>query len=70
MTKQGEPEIKGPAGEDFTKVTFCPDLKRFNMKELEDDIISLMARRALDVAGTLSGVSVILNEKKLKVGEA
>uniref|UniRef100_A0A915DLI9 DNA topoisomerase 2 n=1 Tax=Ditylenchus dipsaci TaxID=166011 RepID=A0A915DLI9_9BILA len=40
------------AKDDFTKITFQPDLKRFGMQELEDDIISLMCRRAFDIAGT------------------
>uniref|UniRef100_A0A915CWD3 DNA topoisomerase 2 n=1 Tax=Ditylenchus dipsaci TaxID=166011 RepID=A0A915CWD3_9BILA len=31
------------------------------MKELDDDIISLMCRRAFDVAGTSRGVQVVLN---------
>jgi len=37
------------------------------MTELEDDTIALMSRRALDVAGTISGVVVYLNGKKLSV---
>jgi len=52
-------------GDDFTKVTFRPDLKRFNMKELEDDIIGLMSRRAFDVAGSCKGVKVFLNGKQI-----
>lgn len=67
MTKEAEPEITHSTGEDFTRVTFEPDLKRFNMTELEDDTIALMSRRALDVAGTISGVKVYLNGKKLPV---
>lgn len=67
MTKQGEPIIEKATGEDFTKVTFQPDLKRFNMQELEDDIIALMCRRAFDVAGSSRGVKVFLNSKQIPV---
>ncbi|KAI6171976.1 DNA topoisomerase 2 [Aphelenchoides besseyi] len=50
---------------DFTKVTFVPDLQRFKMTELDDDIIALMSRRAFDVAGSVKGIKVYLNGKKL-----
>ncbi|KAI6238589.1 DNA topoisomerase 2 [Aphelenchoides fujianensis] len=67
MKKDAEAEVvAAPSGEeDFTKVTFTPDLKRFKMKELDADIIGLMSRRAYDVAGTVPGVKVFLNNKKL-----
>lgn len=67
MTKQGEPIIEKATGEDFTRVTFKPDLKRFGMQELDDDIISLMCRRAFDVAGTTRGVKVFLNDIQIPV---
>ncbi len=38
-------------GEEWTKITFSPDLAKFGMVELEDDIIALMTRRAYDIAG-------------------
>ena len=68
MTKEGEPEIEPiSSGEDFTKVTFSPDLKRFKMKELDDDIIALMSRRAYDIAGAVKDVKVFLNDHLLPV---
>lgn len=39
------------------------------MKELDDDIIGLMSRRAFDVAGSSRGVKVYLNGKVLPVGD-
>ncbi|KAI1727367.1 DNA gyrase/topoisomerase IV, subunit A domain-containing protein [Ditylenchus destructor] len=65
MTREGEPIIEKCSGDDFTKVTFQPDLKRFGMTELDDDIIGLMCRRAFDVAGTSKGVKVFLNGKQI-----
>lgn len=32
-------------GEDFTKITFRPDFKRFKMANLEDDTIQLFKKR-------------------------
>ncbi|KAI1728634.1 DNA gyrase/topoisomerase IV, subunit A domain-containing protein [Ditylenchus destructor] len=65
MTREGEPIVEKCNGDDFTKVTFQPDLKRFGMNELDDDIIGLMCRRAFDVAGTSKGVKVFLNGKQI-----
>uniref|UniRef100_A0AC35UG86 DNA topoisomerase 2 n=1 Tax=Rhabditophanes sp. KR3021 TaxID=114890 RepID=A0AC35UG86_9BILA len=67
MTKESEPIIKKATEPDFTRVTFTPDLKKFRMDHLDDDICGLMARRAYDIAGTTKGVKVYLNGKKLDV---
>ena len=38
--------------EDYTAVTFKPDLSRFGMQTLkDDDILSVMSMRVYDVAG-------------------
>lgn len=39
--------------EKWTKVTFKPDLKMFNMKRFKDDIVALMKKRVVDMAGFL-----------------
>lgn len=67
MTRDKEPEIKKSTGEDFTKITFSPDLTKFKMEELDDDICHLMARRAYDVAGSTKGVTVFLNGERIPV---
>lgn len=67
MAKTSEPKIEACGKEDFTKVTFWPDLKKFKMEKLEDDIVSLMRRRAYDVAASTRGVSVFLNGNKLPI---
>lgn len=43
------------AGEDFTKITFYPNLARFKMDELDD------------VAGLFSEINVFLNGRQLPV---
>lgn len=65
MSDASEPIITSGSSSEFTKVTFQPDLKRFGMSELTDDTIAIMMRRAYDICGTLSGVSVYLNGEKL-----
>lgn len=67
MTKASEPKIKEFFGDDYTKVTFSPDLEKFKMEKLDDDIIGLMSRRAYDIAASTRGVAVFLNGSKLPV---
>lgn len=67
MTKASEPKVKDFFGEDYTKVTFQPDLKKFKMDKLDDDIVALMSRRAYDIAASSRGVKVFLNGQRLPV---
>ncbi|KAG7251676.1 hypothetical protein CRUP_007969 [Coryphaenoides rupestris] len=67
MTKTTDPRIKHFDGDDFTSVTFQPDLSKFNMQKLDKDIVALLTRRAYDIAGSCRGVKVMLNGKKLLV---
>nr|XP_026488839.1 DNA topoisomerase 2 [Vanessa tameamea] len=70
MTKASEPKIKESGkDDDFTKVTFSPDLAKFKMEKLEDDIVALMSRRAYDVAASSQGVKVYLNGERLKINK-
>lgn len=48
-------------------MTFVPDLSKFKMEKLDDDIVGLMSRRAYDVAASTRGVKVILNGTKIPV---
>ena len=68
MLKFDKPEIKDYSGDDFTSITFEPDLKRFGMENMDEDIISLFKKRVYDMAGiTPKSVSVYLNGEKLQV---
>ncbi|CCF60190.1 hypothetical protein KAFR_0J01230 [Kazachstania africana CBS 2517] len=55
---------KGPS---YTKVTFKPDLSRFNMEKLDDDILGVMRRRVYDINGSVRDINVYLNGKSLKI---
>jgi len=67
MSKTDPPKISTAADDDYTCVTFSPDLQKFKMNNLDEDIIGLMSRRAYDMAGTTRGVKVYLNGKRLPV---
>ncbi|XP_051858791.1 DNA topoisomerase 2 isoform X2 [Drosophila albomicans] len=67
MGKASDPIIKDFNGTDFTRITFSPDLAKFKMEKLDEDIVALMSRRAYDVAASTKGVSVYLNGTKVGV---
>ncbi|EGB11155.1 hypothetical protein AURANDRAFT_22331, partial [Aureococcus anophagefferens] len=56
---------------DFTRVTFEPDLARFKMDRLDDDIVALLSKRAYDVAASASchgsSLKVELNGERVPV---
>ncbi|CAF2092079.1 unnamed protein product [Rotaria magnacalcarata] len=51
---------------EFTRITFVPDLKRFQMDKFDDDLVALFKRRAYDVAVS-TGCKVTLNGKRIPV---
>ncbi|CAL5330796.1 unnamed protein product [Camellia sinensis] len=69
MGKKSEPVItKCKESENWTKVTFKPDLAKFNMTHLEDDVVALMKKRVIDLAGCLGKtVKVELNGQRIPV---
>ncbi|XP_035768053.1 DNA topoisomerase 2-alpha [Neolamprologus brichardi] len=67
MGRAGEAGIKPFDGEEYTCITFRPDLAKFKMSILDKDTVALMTRRAYDIAGSAKGVRVFFNSKKLPV---
>ncbi|KAI8032483.1 DNA topoisomerase 2 [Camellia lanceoleosa] len=67
MGKKSEPVItKCKESENWTNVTFKPDLAKFNMTHLEDDVVALMKKRVIDLAGCLGKtVKVELNGQRI-----
>ena len=61
MSTKSSPTIKAcKATENWTSVTFKPDLAKFGMLELDEDAVSLMRKRVYDLAGVLGkGVKVL-----------
>ena len=60
MGQKSNPTIKAcKASENWTSVTFKPDLAKFGMSQLEEDAVALMRKRVYDLAGVLGkGVKV------------
>ncbi|KAK4056942.1 DNA topoisomerase 2 [Microbotryomycetes sp. JL221] len=67
MGTKGKPSITDSSGKDYTKITFYPDLPRFNMTEFDDDTVALLTKRVYDMAGIVKGVKVWLNGKQIRV---
>ena len=53
--------------QEFTSITFKPDLQKFGLTHLTSDIVSLMTRRAYDIAASARGVKVYLNGDRVPV---
>ncbi|KAG7377911.1 DNA topoisomerase 2-beta [Phytophthora pseudosyringae] len=68
MGKKNPPSITKWAQKDYTCISFKPDLERFKMDFLNDDIVSLFKKRVYDVAGVSGkGLNVFLNDEKIPI---
>lgn len=68
MSKKEDPVITSWSRKDFTCITFKPDLARFKMDKLDDDIVALFKKRVYDVAGvTDKSLNVLLNGEKIEI---
>lgn len=68
MSKKNPPTISSWSKKDFTCITFKPDLARFKMSSLDDDIVALFKKRVYDVAGvTDKSLRVYLNDEKISI---
>src|SRR6266480_4757321 len=67
MSVMGKAKITSNKSDDYTKVTFKPDFKKFKMEGFDDDFEALVKRRVYDLAGTIKGVKVCLNGTAIKM---
>lgn len=67
MSKCGKAKITSNKKDEYTKVTFKPDLRRFGMETIDDDTVALLKKRVYDMAGTVANVKVYLNDERLKI---
>eukprot|EP00871_Galdieria_phlegrea_P000812 jgi/Galph1/1731/GphlegSOOS_G426.1 len=51
MSVRKEPKLSSNKKDDWTRITFIPDLEKFSMDHLDEDIIALFRKRVFDVAG-------------------
>ena len=71
MRDKSTPEVTpSTASDDYTCITFYPDLSKFKMDRLDEDIVALLSKRVYDIAATnLSTgpkLNVYLNGKKIE----
>ena len=67
MFDKQPPKITKCSTKPYTKITFQPDLKKFGMNKLDDDIVSLMTKRVYDLTAiTHSTVNVYFNDKRIE----
>src|SRR5688500_16243934 len=64
MSKKGEAKITPIKSDDYTKVSYIADYRKFGMSGIDDDFEALAMRRTYDIAGTLRGVKVYLNGER------
>ncbi|OCH88973.1 type II DNA topoisomerase [Obba rivulosa] len=68
MSKMGKAKIaKNSRNEEYTRVTFKPDLKRFGMDSIDEDTVALLKKRVHDLVGTVKDIKVFLNDERLKI---
>jgi DNA topoisomerase-2 len=68
MYNISEPEIKKCDKKSFTKITFYPDLQRFKLKSLSDDIIGVMKKRTYDIKACVNKkVKVLYNNNNINI---
>ncbi|CAJ0630015.1 8578_t:CDS:2 [Entrophospora sp. SA101] len=67
MSKIDEPIISNydDDEEEHTMISFIPDLMRFGMTELTDDVIALLSKRVYDIAEAMKDTEVFLNDKQI-----
>lgn len=71
MTNMSKAKITANSTKDFVRITFKPDWDKFGMPNgIDDDLEALLHRRVYDMAGTVTGVKVSLNDEVLKLNFA
>jgi DNA topoisomerase-2 len=66
MGSRTKPKITTCRHKSYTSITFQPDLERFGLESLTEDVVALLQRRVYDIAGTHSRIKVYLNDKRIE----
>lgn len=68
MSVTGKPKITAnSSGQEYTRISFKPDLAKFQMTEMDADFEALIKKRVYDLAGCVEGVNVYLNSTRIPV---
>jgi DNA topoisomerase-2 len=63
MSERSKPIIIDYNKKSYTKISFKPDLDKFGLKYITDDIYSLLIKRAYDIAGINNDIKVYINDQ-------
>lgn len=66
MAKKTKPKIKS-SKKSYTRITFYPDLQRFGLTEIDDEIKSVIMRRCVDVTVYCQGIKVFYNDRQIPI---
>ena len=69
MSVMDKAKIDASKDDDYTKITFKPDFRKFGMDKMDEDFEALVKRRVYDMAGTAAGVKVYLNGDRIKISK-
>ena len=68
MSIKNEPKIKSYSKYPYTKITFYPDLSRFNITKIGNHLFKLMEKRVYDLCAlTNDDIGVYFNNKKINI---
>jgi DNA topoisomerase II len=71
LSRRSKPVVTDLTGQNpktYTKISFIPDFKKFGVDGLTDDFVSLIVKRAYDIAAcTYNKVKVYVNNTKLEI---
>jgi len=68
MSEKSVPQISSAGkSNDYTRISFKPDLAKFGMTCIDDDLDALFQKRVYDLAGCLNDVKIFLNDKRIKI---
>lgn len=69
MQLKGKPEIVASKEKSFTRISFKPDLQKFGMTKLDDDIVALLTKRVYDIAGSTNALCSDSKSEKRRAEE-
>jgi len=67
MSNKSTPNIVNYTKDEFTKISFVPDLSKFGMEKMDDDLVALFTKRVYDMAGCVRDIKVFLNGERIKI---
>lgn len=70
LSKKGFPKSIEEGKNGYTKITWKPDMNRFNLKNISDDLFAVFEKFILDTAmavGLLNNTKVMYNDKRIEI---